>query len=116
MKSRVNQVFQWVVGILFIGFGLLYLLVSTVSLDIPGFLLGGVITVGALIRLIIICLPSTVSFPGSAPLEIIVGICEALFGIVIILNTMLYLEFFYPLVAGLFARSGDYAYCPVRAG
>lgn len=102
-ESSVNRVFQWIVGILFIGFGLLYLLVSTVSTDISGWVLGGVLAVGALIRLIVICLPSSTSYPGSVSLEIITGICEALFGIVFVLNAMLYIEFVYPLIAALFA-------------
>ncbi|MEI6100680.1 MAG: hypothetical protein WCP73_02470 [Eubacteriales bacterium] len=101
-ESRVNRVFQWIVGILFIGFGLLYLLGSTVPIDITGWVLGGVIAVGALIRLIVICLPSSTSFPGSASLEIMTGICEAVFGIVIVLNALLYMEFVYPLIAALF--------------
>jgi uncharacterized membrane protein HdeD (DUF308 family) len=100
-ESRVGQAFQGIVGVLFIGFGLLYLLVSQVSLDISGLVLGGIVAVGALIRLIIICLPSSTPFAGSNALEIITGICEALFGIVFVINAVAYMEFIYPLLAGL---------------
>ena len=100
-ESRVNQAFQGIVGVLFIGFGLLYLMVSQVSLDISGLVLGGIVAVGALIRLIVICLPSSTPFSGSNALEIFTGICEALFGIVFVINAIAYMEFIYPLLAGL---------------
>lgn len=102
-ESRVNQVFQGIAGILFIGFGLLYLLVNQVSLDIAGWFVGGLVALGALIHLIVVCLPSSTLFTGSTLLEIVAGICEALFGIIIVLNAFVYIEFFYPLIAGLFA-------------
>lgn len=102
-ESRANRVFQVIVGVLFVGFGLLYLLTNQVTLNIAGWALGGVVALGALIRLIVVCLPSSVSFAGSASSESVIGICEALFGIVFVLNAMLYMEFFYPLVAGLLA-------------
>ncbi len=102
-ESKVNQVFQGIAGILFFGFGLLLLLTNQITLDVAGWVLGGVVALGALIRLIIICLPSSTSFGGSAALEITAGICEALFGIVFVLNAIMYIEFIYPLLAGLFA-------------
>lgn len=101
-ESKVNRVFQGIEGVLFIGFGLLYLLVNQVTLDISSWFLGGVVALGGLIRLIIVCLPSSESFAGSTALEIVAGICEALFGVVLVLNAFMYIEFFYPLVAGLF--------------
>lgn len=99
--SRVNQVFQLIDGILFAVFGVLCLMT-------PVFVFGdiiwiaGAVTLAALIRLILICLPGSGTFytGGTAP-EIAAGILEALFGIIFILDALIYVEFLFPLIAVL---------------
>ena len=104
MESRVNQVFQWILGILFIGFGLLYLLSAPLSIDITWWIFGGIIAIAALVRLVLVSLPGSGPFFTDSPaLEIITAVCEALFGVFFVLNAVLYIDFIYPLLAALLA-------------
>ena len=99
--SRVNSIFQLIVGILFVAFGAFSLLTPVFLFDGIIWIAGG-ITVVALVRLILICLPqSNTFFAGSAALEITSVIAEALFGLFFILDAFIYVEFLYPLIAVL---------------
>lgn len=99
--SRVNRAFQLIVGILFVAFGLVSLLTPVYMIGNIIWLAGG-ITLAALVRLILICLPGSSTFyTGGSGLEIAVGILEALFGLFFILDVLIYVEFLYPLIAAL---------------
>lgn len=99
--SGVNRIFQLIVGILFIAFGSLSLINPVIAFGDIVWVAGG-ITLAALIRLILICLPANGAlFAGSAALEITAGITEALFGLFFILDALVYVEFLYPLIAVL---------------
>lgn len=89
-----------ILGILFAIFGVLSLVNPVFTFgDIVFF--AGAVTIAALVRLILICLPGSSTFTGSTGLEIAVGITEALFGLAFILDALIYVEFLYSLIAVL---------------
>lgn len=99
---KVNRAMQIILGILFAAFGLAYVTVSVTHIDVSEWMFGGVLGIAALVRLVFICLPGGSFFGGSARTEIAAGICEALFGVFFVLNSLFYLNIIYPLTAGLF--------------
>lgn len=102
--KKANFTLGWITGALFICFGLYFLLTAVVKFPNPGVLPGGILAIAALARLVLISLPASgPSFSGSDVLEIACGILEALFGVFFILSALIYIDFFYPLVAGLLA-------------
>jgi hypothetical protein len=99
--SNVNRVFQLITGILFIAFGLLSLASPMLALGNGIVWVAGGLTLAALIRLVLICLPASTHFAGSASLAIAAGILESLFGLCFILDALIYVEFLYPLIAAI---------------
>jgi len=102
--KKANFTLGWITGALFFCFGLYFLLTAMVKFQNFGVIPGGILAIAALTRLALVSLPASGPFfSGSDALEIVSCILEALFGVVIILNALIYIEFFYLLVAGLLA-------------
>jgi hypothetical protein len=102
--KRANFTLGWITGALFFCFGIFFLLTAMVKFPDLGVIPGGILAIVALARLVLTSLPASgTGFSGSGALEIASGILETLFGVFFILNALIYIEFFYPLVAGLLA-------------
>lgn len=102
--KKANFTLGWITGALFFCFGLYFLLTAVVKFPNLGVIPGGILAIAALARLALLSLPASGPFfSGSGALEIASGILEALFGVFFVLNALVYIEFFYPLVAGLLA-------------
>lgn len=102
--KKANFTLGWIIGVLFICFGLFLLLTAVVRFPNLGAIPGGILAAAALARLVLVSLPaSRPAFSGSGALEIACSILETLFGVLFVLNALIYIEFFYPMAAGLLA-------------
>jgi|GEM_PF-6007548 len=102
--SKANFTLRWVTGVLFFCFGLILFLADVVRLPDLGVIPGGVLAIAALARLVLVALPASRPLVlGGGAAETASGILETLLCVLFVAGALLYIEFFYMILAGLLA-------------